>query len=126
MKYEEIAKLIDAGFTADEIRKLTEEPEDETPAKEGGKSSSEEGGDPKAASPGDPPSDDNKEIRAFFTEIKSQISEQIEELKKAQQAINGKVYDTDNPFEKQLTAKDAFNQIYNPPMYFDDDEKGEK
>lgn len=119
MKYEEVAKLIDAGFTAEEIRKLVEE---ETPAKEGGKSSSEEGGEPKTASPGDPPSDDASDVRAFLKDIKSQISEQLEELKKAQQALNVKIYDTDNPLEKQLTAKDAFNQIYNPPMYFDDEE----
>lgn len=122
-----LEKMLDAGFTADEIKKYMpadEQPDNKQPAGAGGETSSEEEGAADGARQGGA-SSANDGVKGWLEQIVHRMDEQLEEIKKAQQAMNVKVYDTDNPLEKQLTARDAFNQIYNPPMYFDD-EKGEK
>ncbi len=123
MEKELLIKMLDAGFTAEEIKKLIpEEPgTDEQPATAGGESSNKEAGAADGARQGGAASNDEG-IRAMLEGIKKEINEQLEDIKRFQQEQNVKTYDTDNPLNKQLTAKDAFNQIYNPPMYFENEE----
>lgn len=126
MEKDLLIKMLDAGFTAEEIKKIMPEnlAEEEQPAGAGGGSSDKEEGAADGARQGGASSNDDG-IRAMLEGIKKEINEQLEDIKKFQQEINVKTFDTDSPFKTQLTAKDAFNQIYNPPMYFDDEE-GEK
>lgn len=123
MEKELLIKMLDAGFTAEEIKKIIpeESAENEQPATAGGESSNKEAGAADGARQGGAASDDEG-VRAMLEGIKKEINKQLEDIKKFQQEMNVKTFDTDSPLKTQLTAKDAFNQIYNPPMYFDNEE----
>ena len=122
---ERISRLLEAGFTADEVRafylnqdKKTEPDEDP----EEGKAAEAAGANPSEAGEGESgapdPSPDNflKETRAQLTSIKEEINKEIAELKKAYERFN--INQLNNQEETSLGAKDAFAQLTNPPGLF--------
>ena len=99
MKYEEIIKLLDAGYSRDEILSMKEEPEE----KKSEEKKSEESG-----------SDDNSGMSELITEMRDAFAE----MKKEFTAFN--IMSSRQPEEK--TPEDIIANIINPTRT----KKGEK
>lgn len=103
MKYTEIIKLLDAGYTRDEIMKMKEEPEEQGKPEEQRKP--EEQGDPAEPEEQGKPDD----MSDMFSEMKNMFAE----LRKEVTAFN--IMHTTQPEEQN--SVDAMAKIINP---FDD------
>lgn len=103
MKYTEIIKLLDAGYTRDEIMKMSDEPEEQgKPEEQGNPEETEEQGEPEEQ--GKP-----EEFTGMFKEMKDMFAE----LRKEVTAFN--IMHSTQPEEQN--SVDAMAKIINP---FDD------
>lgn len=97
MKYEEIIKLLDAGYSREDILKMQAEPEDE---KESG---SDESGSHESGSA-------EPEVSAVITELKDAITSMKNEIM-AMNIMNTRMTDDER------TGDDIIAEIINPPKY---------
>ena len=114
-----IERMIQAGFTADEIRTLfgslanTEGGEDNNPSND---PAGDQGGapdNPPESSP-DQASELAAEVLKMVKDLKGEVNKQIDELKKSYQEYNFKFLQN-NGVPKELTGVEACAQILNPP-----------
>lgn len=103
MKYEEIIKLLDAGYTREEILAMGSEPEDPTPE------------DP---TPEDPKPEDVKSVSEEIANAMEDMRTAFEGFKKEIQAMNIMNSQIDPP--ESYTAEDLIGKIINP---FDNNDK---
>lgn len=98
MKYEEIIKLLDAGYTRDEILEMQTETPEETPPEENAPSETPE---------------------KAVTEMVSELREAIADMRKEFTAFN--IMNSARPEEEKRTSEDIIANIINPSM-----KKGDK
>ena len=109
-----IEKMLDAGFTAEEIRTffgglVDKGGEDNTPSDVG----DEQGGAP-APSPDTPPEPTvESEALKMITELRETVTKQIDELQKSYQEYNLKLFQN-KEVPKELTGVEACAQVLNP------------
>lgn len=94
MKYEEIIKLLDAGYTRDEILSMQEEPTPEPAPQE-----------PDSAEPEPAPAED-------VSEVVKEMRELFSEMKKEFTAFN--IMSARQPAESEKTTDDIIAEIINP------------
>lgn len=99
MKYEEIIKLLDAGYTREEILAMGSEPEDPTPE--------------------DPKPEDVESVSEEIANAMEDMRTAFEDFKKEIQAMNIMNSQIDQP--ESYTAEDLIGKIINP---FNCDKKG--
>ena len=95
MKYEEIIKLLDAGYSRDEILSMQEEPAPQEPAPQ----------EPDPAESEPAPAED-------VSEVVKELREAISEIKKEFTAFN--IMSARQPAESEKTTDDIIAEIINP------------
>lgn len=137
MKQSEILELVRAGYSKEEIDAMS----DETPANDnkaaeasGEKSlnvgqATSQSDDARPAESGQDPSteDPNKELRSWLSNMRDDIAKQIKEVKEMQQALNVKVFDTeDDGDDGPKSAIDVYRRRYaEPEPEYDFNKRGE-
>ena len=106
MKYEEIIKLLDAGYTREEILSMKEEPEEKKPEEQ----------KPEEKKPAETGSNDN----TGMSELVKEMRDAFAEMKKEFTAFN--IMSSRQPEEK--TPEDIIANIINPTRK--ENKKGEK
>ena len=99
MKYDDIIKLLDAGFTRDEILNITSEPEqvDQEPEQ----------------TDQEPEQTDPEPIQDVLAEVMTQLKGAVEDMKKEFTAMNI----MNSRQEDDKTGDDIIANIINPPKY---------
>ena len=93
MKYDEIIKLLDAGYTRDEIIEMGTETPEETP--------------PEEAAPAQAPEE-------AFSEMLGEMRAAFDEMRKEFTAFN--IMNSNQPAEEKRTNEDIIAKIINPEM----------
>lgn len=111
---ERIEKMLDAGFTAEEIRtffsSFTDKGgEDENPSNAG----EEQGGAPEPSPDNSPENSVEAEALKMITELRETVTNQIDELKKSYQEYNLKLFQN-KEVPKELSGVEACAQVLNP------------
>ena len=98
MKYDEIIKLLDAGYTRDEILTMQTETSEETP--------------PEEVAPTETP-------ETAFTEMLAEMREALADMRKEFTAFN--IMQSSRPVDEKRTSEDIIANIINPSI-----KKGDK
>lgn len=93
MKYEEIIKLLDAGYSRDEILNMEENPNDNIDDKKG---------------PDNDTNENSEDLKSVYAEMKDMFAE----MKKEITAMN--ILSSRQPAEKARTSEDIIATIINP------------
>lgn len=94
MKYEEIIKLLDAGYTRDEIIQMQDEPKQDEPKQD------------------EPKQDEPKQAADVTNEVLSELKTLFEDMKKEFTAMN--IMNSRQKEDETITGDNAIANIINP------------